>query len=123
VLTGQRDGRLGPALRLGAVAAMQMQLGVQYQREDLHEGIAERPGQGLGLPAPLQGLIRVAEMPEGPAQVGVTENPGVQAVAEHVPVVFVGVVKCQYLLEMRARRRQIAEVEATGAERPVGRHQ
>ena len=89
--------------------------------------------QGLG--ATPQGLVRIAETPQGHGQRPQTAQPGVGLVEQVVGIVLLRVVDGEPVLQVRARRGELAQpqqgipqdVVATQEERrialPFGQHQ
>jgi hypothetical protein len=59
-------------------------------------------GQGQCLVTALEGLLRIAELPEGPGEIGETPYPEVSAIAEGQMVVLLAIIERYALLEVHA---------------------
>ena len=74
--------------------------------------------QGEGLTASLQGLVRIAQHPEGPGDQEAV-HPRIQSVAERMRARRLTIIEGAPLLQVEAGQRQFAEVEQWDAQRTM----
>ena len=74
------------------------------------EGVRQLLGQRQRLVAPLQGLVRIAQPPQGHGGIGSAHHPGVLPVAEGMGPVLLGVVEGNPLLKMGLGSGELAQI-------------
>ena len=87
------------------------------QAKEVRQGV----GQGERLPRALQGLVRIAEYPQGPGRVGeATHSRVMAAIKQGVRAVLLGIVKGPPLLQVGLGRGKLSSMEQGGPQRVVG---
>src|SRR5262252_10733244 len=87
------------------------------------ERVRQLLGERDGLVAPCEGLVRIAEMPEGPGDIGEAPHPEIRAIAKGQMVVLLALIERQPLLQMRSTRDQLSKVVFCSPQRIIGHQQ
>src|SRR5262245_44243210 len=80
-------------------------------------------GQAKGIMVPLEGLVWIAKHPQGQAQPGQTEYPGVMPIEEGMGAVLLGIVERQGLLQAFSGLDKLSKQEQSLPLRAVGLEQ
>src|SRR5215831_13698739 len=74
------------------------------------DGVRQCLGEDNGLVAPREGLVWIAELPEGPGDIGEAPRPEVQAIAEGQMMVLLALYERQPLLQVYSTRGKLSTV-------------
>jgi hypothetical protein len=74
------------------------------------DGVRQLLGEGNCLVAPREGLVWIAELPEGPGDIGEAPHPEVQAIVEGQMMVLLAIIERQPLLQMYSTRGKLSKV-------------
>src|SRR5262245_26567856 len=102
--------------------ATELAHGREHRQRDRHvEGAAARPRLLDRLLVAGERLVGIAETPQGASQIGETAHAGIRAVlAEGLEMVLFRAEQGEPVLEVRARRLEVAHVHRRHADRPRG---
>ena len=84
------------------------------------EGVRQILGQRDRLLASLEGLVRVAKIPQGQGRIVEGRRPRVLPVEEDMRAVLLGIVEGHHVLQVRSRRRKRSHEEQSKPQDPVG---
>ena len=97
-----------------------MQPGRIVQGSRQADGVRQLLGQGEGLVAPREGLVWIAEQPQGPGHIGEAPDPEVQAIVEGQGAVLLGIIEGEPLLQVRPSQGQLSQEVHRAPQRMVG---
>ena len=100
-----------------------MQHGRIIQGSRQAEGVRQLLGQRDRFVAPREGLFRIAELPEGPGDIGAAPHPQVHAITEGQMMVLLAIIERQPLLQVRSTRGQLSKVVECSPQHIVGHQQ
>ena len=121
LLGRERHQGFGPLVRGLLLPARLMQHGGKVQGHCQTGGVRQGLGQGERLSQALQGLIRIAEDPEGQGRMAEATHAGVMpAVEPCVRVVLLGIVERSPLLEVGSGSGKLAAQHQGRPQRVVG---
>src|SRR5262245_64435422 len=84
------------------------------------EGVRQLLGQGDRLITPPEGLVWIAELPEGPGAIGEAPHPKVHAIAEGQMVVLLALIERYPLLQVRSTSKKLSKVVERCPQRTAG---
>src|SRR5215510_1048153 len=90
------------------------------QGEGQTKRVAERLSQGKRLAAPLEGLLRVAKVPQDAGQEAEATGAGIMTVAQAMGPVLLRVVESNALLQMGAGGAKLSQPEQRFPQHPMG---
>jgi hypothetical protein len=120
VLAREREELLGPLLGQLLLPAELMEDSGKEQSDCQAIYVSQLPGQRQRLVAPMQGLVWIAQPPQGHAGIGSAHHPGVQPVVESMGPVLQGNVEGDPLRIMRLGRSELSQIVQGGPEGIVG---
>src|SRR5262245_12596542 len=123
LLTGERHACLCPLLGGLLLSAVVMQHSGIVEGSRQAEGVRQLPGEGDRLIVPREGLVWIAEMPEGPGDIGEAPHPKVYAIAECERMVLLAIIERESLLQVRSTWRHLSKVVECSPQRIVGHQQ
>src|SRR5262249_50000067 len=123
LLAGERHTCLCPLLGGVSLPTGVMQHGRIVEGSRQAEGVRQVLGQGDRLVAPCEGLVWIAELPEGPGAIGEAPHPQVHAIAEGQMMVLLAIIERYPLLQVRSTRGQLSKVVFCSPQRIIGHQQ